>query len=472
MTLNKLHIFLTALLIGLCITAAPACDAEARQRIGVITEGSVQPGQTFYSDTGINDWYIPVEAQNRLNARQFPGSHRLYLASPNRFLKLGELQQLIRTGNLIPGSGNTSQDSLSSTPTRYYELWASSHLSESMLPDIPLSEDSLSGNRLFFRKGPYLYHSDQPASAFAEFFEDEEFTTDDLNRLDRQIQSMQAGQLLFISSEWLNTAAQAYPELANSIRYLHEQNSWVFPVPAPPEPGWPFNWTVFLLMLMWLTTAIILHFVPSYRLYISRYFLAHSFHAEDILQYRERSSVFGLATVIHHSVFTGLVFYMLASSGFGRYGTEAFFHHYPLLAIGGVQPFSFFLIGMIIALLFQFIALIWLKFTGDVLPHFSQALNLYTGIFHLDFILVTIMLVLFLTGSSAIYLLIPALIFLFFWFMAFNIAAFDASQVLLKDRGKYLFYTIGLHTLLSAIALTVLLLFTELPEVIALAIYL
>lgn len=325
---------------------------------------------------------------------------------------------------------------------------------------------------LYFYQNQEWRSFSRPDLIAAVLYPDQEFSLADLQDLDQYLtlQNIQENApVLFMHDTWLLEAAEAYPELANSLRYLDESGEWLLPLPEPGNPVPDLQWTVLLLLALWLATGIHFLAVPSYRSFISRYFGAHRFWVEDIIQYRERSAASGLILVLQHALFGGLVFFMLASTFMTETGVQAFFHHFPYLGITGYNVYTFFSLGTVIVLLFQCIALLWLYFSSEILHRFSQVLNLYTGVFHLDFIIVTIMVVLFMNAAPW-YLILPCgVIYGLIWYLAFNIAALDTSQHMIQQRGSFLFYTIGLHAILSITALILILVFTDLIEVLDLA---
>jgi hypothetical protein len=80
------------------------------------------------------------------------------------------------------------------------------------------------------------------------------------------------------------------------------------------------------------------------------------------------------------------------------------------------------------------------------------------------------MITLFVAQIGSSLTLIFAAVYVLIWFLAFNLAAFDASRSMGSGRFLYLFLTIGLHTVLSFAAVLLILLNTNLIEILNLAI--
>ncbi len=312
------------------------------------------------------------------------------------------------------------------------------------------------------------YYLDNTEQHFAIYLPHLSFSETDLYRFDELMNSRNS--LVFVNSNWLIEAVKNYAELSQSIVEYKETNNWQLALPnAKPDPT-PFpNWLVLILLLSWLGLSIQLRFLPYIRPMLLRYFLAHRFFVDDILHYRERAALGGVLLMVQHALFAGIVSYISAKVLFTEVGVEAFFHHLPILAITGFNYLSFFFLGIVIALLTQVIALLWLYIPAKHIEHFSQAINLYAGLFFIDFILTTIMLTLYITGFGATSLLSIALVFVIVWFAAFNIAAVDMSKNMGQGKLTYLTLTVGLHAAISVGLFTYLLSSTDLVQIIQLS---
>lgn len=323
----------------------------------------------------------------------------------------------------------------------------------------------------FTREGWFTFqYAGEP---FATHFSSQNYHPKQLNEFNDRFQELnsdQSSQVLFLSSTWLLEALDAYPELSKSLVNYRDGHQWILPQPNVDTQTVSPNWLAFLLMLLWAALAISMKYLPYLRPMLLRYFLSHSFFVDDILHYRERAVSGGILLMIMHAVFGGIVFYITAQIVISPPGVDALFHHLPLLAITGVNYTSFFFIGLILVLITQFLAILWLYLPAKTLEHFSQCINLYAWLFFLDFLLVTVMVTLYLagTGSSAIPILTG--IFVVIWFAAFNIAAFNASGNMGSDTFLYLLLTIGLHTIISIGLIVLILTQNEVLQVIDLAI--
>ncbi|MGN8226809.1 hypothetical protein [Gracilimonas sp. BCB1] len=315
--------------------------------------------------------------------------------------------------------------------------------------------DSLSARS---NKDFYFYTNEEwayfktPEIPFATLFADSVFQRADIaafdERFGREV-SQNSSLIFFMRSQWFIEAHSEYPEFSESLREFELSKDWSIALPASDESRESQPWIVILLITLWVGLAVLFRLLPYLRPMLLRYFLAHRFFVDDILHYRERAITGGIALMAMHALFSGIVFYVLAESAMSDSGLEAFLHHLPSFSILGVNFASFFALGVILTLLIQAVALLWLYLPAKNMEHFSQAVNLYSGTFFLDFLIVTILVTLYITGFGPTVILIFGALFVLIWYGAFNISAFDISRSSGPGTALYLFLTIGLHSLVS-----------------------
>lgn len=253
---------------------------------------------------------------------------------------------------------------------------------------------------------------------------------------------------VFFSFQWLQEALYKYPTLEEALAEFQKTGDFILPLPKQTPHGHPANWDVILLVLLWLSLGLHMKWIPNYSVLITRFFTSHKFFVDDILHYRERNAISGGILFVQHALFTGLLFYVLSSVFISEKGLDLLYSRFPYVFIVGKTHASIFIWGSLFAILLEIIALLWLFIPSKSLTHFNQASNLYTWAFHLDFILMTLILVLKLSHISPVLLLILSIAFMLIWFTTFNMTAIDSSRYLIKDQNKYLIYTVGLHTLI------------------------
>lgn len=327
---------------------------------------------------------------------------------------------------------------------------------------------------IYFHESGFMYYFHRPETPFAAVLFDEQFLKSDLLVLNEKLRSnvAQGPELLFVHSRWLSEAVEVYPELGKSLAEYAKTGEWIFPMPAIPPVSKSGNFSVLILILLWGSLAMLLKWNPGSRAMIGRYLLSHRFYADDIIHYRERSAAASLTLLAQHAVFSGLAVYMLAHYFLSETGVDAFFYHLPALALLGRNYSSFFALGLLASLILPLISLPWLHFTSKRLRHFSQTLNLYSGIFALDFILITTIVTLYQAGTGDFLIRILFALFFLCWILAFYIAALDVHKSLMVGRGGYFALTMALHTLILLLAGGFLYKASHLMQVIDLALFL
>lgn len=441
----------------------PADTSEAKAKLDI------------YAAHGID--YIqlnhPVNPENLALLRDAPFT--LLVQLDKSFLTLSEIQQ--KQTSLLQQFGETADYYRSYLNIAAIGLLKNSQTSHPDFRDSfsPIL-DSLSirsNKEFYFYANENWYYLNSPANSFATLYPDSAFSSNDIVAFDAMFSKeveQNSGLIFFVNSKWLDEALASYPEFSKSLLLYDENNEWQIPLPESKETGDSQSWMILLLVLLWVALAVLFKTLPYLRPMLLRYFLAHRFFVDDILHYRERAITGGISLMAMHAVFSGMVFYILANSSISEAGLEAFFHHLPSLAIVGTNYASFFVIGVILTLVVQTIALFWLYLPAKNLEHFSQAVNLYAGTFFLDFLTVTILVTLFVTGFGLTYILTFGALFVLIWFGAFNVSAFDISRSMGQGTAIYLLLTIGLHTILSVGLLVLFFVNQPLVQVLELAI--
>ena len=280
-----------------------------------------------------------------------------------------------------------------------------------------------------------------------------EFSMSDFSLLSSMVD--QNPGLLFLNKDWLDEALASYSPFETTLLEYKETGNFVLPLPKDAPDTTPFNWPVLIFLLVWISVGVHVKLVPTYSALISRYFTSHRFFVDDIMRYRERSVISGIFLFFQHAFFSGLAIYIFGEASVSETGLEALYHYAPQLALFGKNYFSLFALGVALSVFVQIIGLAWLYFPSKSMTHFSQALSLYTWTFHVDFILVSILLLLQQTGGSETLITIFCALFIINWLTGFLLTSFDSSRYLTQGRATYIFYTFGLHSITN-IALLVL----------------
>lgn len=455
-------------------------QANAQNSLGIVWEVPADSAQVneqleLFSELGVTHLEISHPVSGSIMELLEGSELAVLIRSGNRFLTVSEIS--VQSGQLMENYIDFADQYRPYLNVAGLGLLSHSHFENPLFSEVfnPIidSLSTVSNKSFYYFHREKWYSFGNPQKPFGIFYSDRSYHPSDLLEFDSAMRSLIAtnsDQLLFIRSSWFLEAVSQYPELSNSLTEYQEKNLWELPFPNTGNHEAPPNWMVLVLLLLWASLAIQVKYLPYVRSLIVRFYLAHRFYVDDILHYRERYLAPGILMMIKHAIFGGLVFYIVAQILLSDHGVEAFFHHLPFFAITGSSYFSFFFLGLILILFTQIFALLWLHLPAKSLDHFSQTVNLYAGSFYIDFLIITLMVTLFTAQIGASITLIFAALFILIWFLAFNLAAFDASRNMGGGRFLYLLLTIGLHTILSFTAILLILLNTNLIEILKLSI--
>ncbi len=298
------------------------------------------------------------------------------------------------------------------------------------------------------------------------YFDDYDYQPSDIVILNTALEK--TPKLLILHYEWLTEAVKDHSDLKTAFASLKDSSNSL-PEPKQEKKGPKANWNLLLLVLLW--TTIVTHYAyhPEYRNNLFRYFFSHTYFTKEIMEYRIRNASNGFIILLQHSLFGGLFFYYLLRLAFSDSGIKAFFDNLPLVAIMGDTFLSVFILGILLLIIFQITAIIWISIFNREIRHLSQILTLYAWPLQLNFLVLTIMSTLFHASGQTKSFYVLAAIFVFIWFNAFNLAAVDTARYKQKGRILYAFSTIVLHFSITAAAVLFMLYNTPFYQVLQLS---
>ncbi len=264
-------------------------------------------------------------------------------------------------------------------------------------------------------------------------------------------QSLQTEKsVIVLNGPWLLERMKVSDEMKVILKNYQENGLLTIPLPAQPQEAAGFNPAVFLLLILIVTYILHYKFQPMYSHSLHRFFFNHHFFTEDVIENRMYLSTPGLILLIQHVVLSGLIFYVTARSLFSADGLDALSHHFhfTIPAFMPDQFFFFFFAGMIFSALSKAVSILWLHFLNRGLPHISQTLTLYAWPLQVNVIIVTLAIIGLNTGINHIVMIILFSLFLFIWFMSFNLAAIDSAKAVPSKYVIYILATAGLHTII------------------------
>ena len=281
----------------------------------------------------------------------------------------------------------------------------------------------------------------------------------------------QHDRILFFDSRWLLDFVNTYQPATDILAEHATYHDAVFPLPEEQLPGdSDHSPIVLILLIVWGSVAINYSFMPTYRRSLFRFFLSHRFFTEDVMKRHIRTLVPSLVIIVQHAVLGGIFLYCLASLFLSAAGLDLIHHYYPFFLLFGEGFFSFFLIGSSFTLLFQIICLAWLYFANRRVGYLSQVSILYSWPFHLNLLVTTVTVTLFVSGGNHYLLYSFLVLFLLVLFLDFPITAFDTGKIIKKRRGLYALGTLGLYVVLLSVVLLLLLTNSYLGNILSLAV--
>ncbi|PKD42902.1 hypothetical protein [Rhodohalobacter barkolensis] len=254
--------------------------------------------------------------------------------------------------------------------------------------------------------------------------------------------------VIIIPADWFVENIVENQDFTTIFAEYLDGNLIPFPIPYDPEVPPAMNWNVIFLFLILGSVLLHMRYQPVYTQALPRYFFNHSFFLIDVMEHRIRNVFPGIVILVQHAIITGIILYLTADSLFNSHSLNALTHHFPILFWSDNHFLSLFIVGFIMVLFMQALSVLWLHLPNKKLQFFSQTLNLYAWPLHINFLVATILIVLFGRDPNESMILTLLAIYLFVWFMSFNIAAFDGSKFMDRNSLVYILLTIGLHTLL------------------------
>ncbi|MEX0994501.1 MAG: hypothetical protein WD599_03170 [Balneolaceae bacterium] len=260
--------------------------------------------------------------------------------------------------------------------------------------------------------------------------------------------------IVILELEWLLEQIDRFDLLTNALQTYASNQEILFPLPSPPDPDPSPNWMVIFLVVVLATYFFHYRFHPIYKRSLFRYFTAHKFFVEDVMDHRLRSPVTGMILFLQHVLLCGLFAWSSVQILFTSLGLEALFHHFPFLGRFGTNSFTFFIWGTIAGGILQTLSVLWIHLPNRKTRSFGQTLNLYTWPLHLNLLTILFLVTIYQSGDLNGWILYAIFfLFLFIWINSFNIAAFDCVRFLSRYRMLYLFSTAGIHSILALLVL-------------------
>jgi hypothetical protein len=275
---------------------------------------------------------------------------------------------------------------------------------------------------------------------------------------------------IFVASRWLLMMIEKHPQFAEILQSISSQPDPVFPLPNENIPA-PDNTTLpmVLLLLVWGTVALHYNSSPLYRKSLFRYFTAHKFFIDDIFKRLIRSPLPAAIIILQNALLLSISTYAVFSLSLSPLGQQAFFYHFPELAIAGSNPTSIFLWTFLLISLLSLLSIIWLYFSHKKVKSFTQIATVFAWPLQLNFLFCTGAITFFSASGFVSVTLFTTLALLLF-LLSYIFTTLDISR-LVRSKTKYLFKTVIPYTIIIAGLLVWLFTYDQWMEALRLALH-
>lgn len=276
--------------------------------------------------------------------------------------------------------------------------------------------------------------------------------------------------ILILPADWFFERLKAQPELALLFTEHLRGETITFPLPAEETPVPNANWPVIFLFLIWGSFVVLYRYQPAYPSMILRHLTNHSFFVADVMENRIRSGTSATVLLVQHCIMAGVLGFVMAHYFLSPNGATALAHAFPYLMIFPSVEFSLLLAAIFLGLVMHLISLASIYFSNKSIANPAQVINLYAWPLALNACVLTLLIFLVQIKAGPLGVCLAALLFLFIWFMSFNMAAIDAARYLDKFRILNLFLTIGLNVIILFAGILLLIFLPSVFEPLRLAI--
>lgn len=243
---------------------------------------------------------------------------------------------------------------------------------------------------------------------------------------------------LFVESHWLFEIIESHPSFKSTLQDITRQSDPVFPlpnesIPTPQQSPVP----IILLLLIWSSVGLHYNTSPLYRKFLFRYFTAHKFFIDDIFQRQIRSAAPATIIIFQNAFLIAAAVYVISQTLFNPLGLDALFSYFPAINILGTPGYALAIWSFLLSLAIALVSVLWLYFSHKKLHSITQIATIYSWPLQINFILGTIIVVLFAAASSSISIAIAGLLSIFVQLLSFILSSFDATRF---DRARVLRY--------------------------------
>jgi hypothetical protein len=269
--------------------------------------------------------------------------------------------------------------------------------------------------------------------------------------------------IVMLPYSWLLKKLNEFELLGDALIAFTGNQALLFAEPDVRDSPLSPNWAVIIFIILLGTYIAHYHSSALYQRSLLRYFTMHKFFLDDVMEYRIRTSISATVLFSQHILITGLFVYILADTFLSPLGTDALYHHFPVINIFGSGSLGIALFGFFLAASLQFISVAWLHLINNQ-SRLSQAMTLYCWPLQINFPILLLILAVYQAGGAESWTVLFSLLFVTVCVMSFIIASLDIAVYLTKYRILYIIFTIGLFVAILILIITLLFLYHPVSE--------
>lgn len=298
------------------------------------------------------------------------------------------------------------------------------------------------------------------------YFDPEETGYFDQAHLQALFKEMRADSsiVLYLNGKWLQDALRTHPNFKNIITAYATDASAIFSNPVPKNTPVNPGFTVLILVLIWLITAIHYGFEPNYRKSLIRYFGYHRFFIDDIQERVLRFSNSNVIVLLIQALTGALLLISFTHFFISKTGFSAISAHYPAFHILGGSDIRLFIIIFAAVIVYNLICSLWLFISAPDFPQYNQVLTLQLWPQHLNLLLVSLLVTLTIAYQSPILVYLCGLFYLIVLLSSFIIASADIYAYS-ESKGLFLIKSMLPYLVLVIIVLVWIISYTGITDV-------
>ena len=288
----------------------------------------------------------------------------------------------------------------------------------------------------------------------------------DLHHLQSLFQTVRGDSsiVLYLNGKWLQNTLNNHSNFKSVITSYATEPNAVFSNPPVGHPPVKPGYTIIVLMIIWLITAIHYGFEPNYRKSLIRYFGYHRFFIDDIqervLRFANSNIIVMLIQALTGALFLITFFHFFISDT----GFQAITAHYPALDFLGGSDVQLFFIGFMTILVFNLIGSLWIFISSPDFPLYNQVLTIFLWPQHLNLLLLSLLVTFTTAYQSPFLIYLCGILYVIILLSSFLAASADV-YIYTQNKGIFFIKTVLPYLVLVIFTLVWLIGYTGVTDV-------